>query len=186
MMHTRKLAYIYYFIDNFNTNILKNLDKKINLVYRNYKTEIDKEELSKFWYQCKKKGISLYLANNINLAFNLKLNGAYIPAFNRKMIVKNYENYKNFVIIGSAHNIDEINIKKKQKVKKIFISPLFKNKKTNKYLGVIKFNKLSTFINKDVIALGGINKSNINLLKLTNANGIAGISFLKNGAKLKI
>jgi len=53
-------------------------------------------------------------------------------------------------------------------------------------LGVIKFNKLSTFINKDVIALGGINKSNINLLKLTNANGIAGISFLKNGAKFKI
>ena len=102
------------------------------------------------------------------------------------MIVKNYENYKNFVIIGSAHNIDEINIKKKQKVKKFFISPLFKNKKTNKYLGVIKFNKLSTFINKDVIALGGINKSNINLLKLTNSNGIAGISFLKNGAKFKI
>ena len=37
-------------------------------------------------------------------------------------------NIKKFQIIGSAHNQNEINIKKKQRVKEIFISPIFKYK----------------------------------------------------------
>jgi len=44
-------------------------------------------------------------------------------------------------------------------------------------LEVIKFNLLSRFSDKKIIALGGINKKNINKLKITNAHGYSGISY---------
>ena len=40
-----------------------------------------------------------------------------------------YSFKKNFVIIGSAHNLKEIRIKEKQNVKKIVLSSLFKKNK---------------------------------------------------------
>ena len=83
------------------------------------------------------------------------------------------------MIIGSAHSLKEIRIKEKQNVEQIFLSPLFKTKKTSKLLGIIKFNNLSKFTKKPIIALGGINKNNIKQLKLINGEGFAGITYFK-------
>ena len=83
------------------------------------------------------------------------------------------------MILGSAHNIFEIRIKEKQNVEVIFLSPLFKTKDYKKSLDIIKFNILSQNTNKKVIALGGINKKNINKLKIANAYGFSGISYFK-------
>ena len=49
----------------------------------------------------------------------------------------------------------------KQKIEQIFLAPLFKTKKSNKTLDVLKFNNLTKFTKKPIIALGGINKNNI-------------------------
>ena len=78
------------------------------------------------------------------------------------------------MLIGSAHNNKEIKIKEKQKVNKIFISSLFKKNKN--FLGINKFKLLSKLTEKEVIALGGISKKNIKLLKLINSFSFAGIS----------
>ena len=78
--------------------------------------------------------------------------------------------------MGSAHNFREINIKNKQNVDLIFISPLFKTKKYKKILGIIKFNILSKLTNKKIIALGGINTRNIKQLKMININGYSAIT----------
>ena len=75
---------------------------------------------------CKRKGIKLYLANNIQLAIKLGFDGAYIPAFNKSLRHLNYRLKKNFKILGSAHNIKEIRLKEKQNVCLIFISSIFK------------------------------------------------------------
>ena len=82
-------------------------------------------------------------------------------------------------MIGSAHNFKEIRIKEKQGVELIFISPIFKTKKQDNFLDVIKFNNLSNFSKKPIIALGGLNNKNIKRLKMTNTIGIAGISHIK-------
>ena len=82
---------------------------------------------------------------------------------------------KKFSLIGSAHNLKEINIKKKQKVKKIFLSSVFKLNKN--YLGIYRFKLLSKIIGKDVVALGGVNYNNINKVKLLKVSGFAGISY---------
>ena len=123
----------------------------------------------------------MYLAKNIKLAINLGLDGVYIPAFYKNMMVKNFNTKKNFLFLGSAHNIYEIREKEKQGVEVIFISPLFRTKEYKNNLGIIKFNILSKLTKKKIVALGGISKKNINILKIANIYGYSGIShFSKN------
>ena len=119
------------------------------------------------------------ISNEIDLAFKLKLDGVYLPSFNKKFYHKKFQYFKNFIIIGSAHSLKEIRIKEKQNVDQIFLSPLFKTKKSNKLLGIMKFNNLSKLTKKPLIALGGINKSNIKQLKLINGEGFAAITYFR-------
>ena len=84
--------------------------------------------------------------------------------------------FKEFSIIGSAHNIKEIRTKENQNVSKIFISSLFKNKN---YLGINKFKLISKLTSKKIVALGGINKNNIIKLKVLNTSEFAGISYFE-------
>jgi len=121
--------------------------------------------------------MKIYLSNNFKLAIKLGFDGAYIPSFNRSIVHLNYELKKKFSILGSAHNIKELRLKEKQKVDLIFISSIFKKNKN--YLGLHKFIKLKKLTNKNVIALGGINRKNINKINLTNCFGFAAISFFR-------
>ncbi len=128
---------------------------------------------------CKKTKRKFIISNQIDLAFKLRLDGVYLPSFNKNYYLKKYQNFKNFIIIGSAHSLKEIRIKEKQNVEQIFLSPIFKTSKSKKKLGIIRFNNLSNLTNKPIIALGGINKINIRQLKLINIKGFAGISYFK-------
>ena len=107
----------------------------------------------------------------------LKLDGAYIPSFNKDTKHLSYSTPKNFLIIGSAHDYKEIKIKEKQTVSIIFISSLFKKNKN--YLGINKFKLLSKLTNKKIVALGGISIKNKKKLKLLNCVGFAGISYFQ-------
>ena len=125
----------YYFINKFDTNNINNQDKQTTIIYRNYSSKIQDEililKIKKF---CKKKSIKLYLSNNIKLALKLGLDGAYLPSFNRNFNHLAYTFKKKFIILGSVHNIKELNIKKLQLVKYFFLSSLFK--KNENYLGI--------------------------------------------------
>ena len=175
----KKISQLYYFIDEYNHAELSKLSKNINIIYRNYKKNIDISTLISIRNYCKKNRIKFFISNNIKLALKYRLNGVYIPAFNNQLNYIKFSIPNNFNIIGSAHNINEILIKKKQGCKHIFISPIFKVKKTNYFLDVIKFNFLT--INKKInfIALGGINIKNFKKLSLLDVYGFAGISFFQ-------
>ena len=97
--------------------------------------------------------------------------------YNNKYNHLSYSTYSNFIILGSAHNLKEIKIKEKQGVEVIFLSSIFKNNKN--YLGLNRFKLISKNSNKNIVALGGINKKNLKLLKLTNCLGFAGISYFE-------
>tara|TARA_Y200000002_G_scaffold249856_1_gene206975 strand:+ start:289 stop:819 length:531 start_codon:yes stop_codon:yes gene_type:complete len=168
----------YYFINKFNTKNIDKLDKQTTVIYRNYSPKgIDKSLILKIKNYCKKKGIKIFLSNNIKLAIKLNLDGVYIPSFNKNFNHLNYSFSKNFKILGSAHNIKEIKIKELQKVEHIFLSSLFKKNKN--YLGLNKFKLLSKFTKKKIVALGGISKQNLKVLKLLNRPEFAGISFFE-------
>ena len=165
----------YYFISEYDTNLIDNLDKSVNIIYRNYQNKIDIQQIQKLGNYCKKKGNKFYLSNNFKIALNLNLDGVYLPSFNNSYKHLSYSLKKGFKIIGSAHSLRETTIKKNQKVEDIFISSIFKKNKN--YLGINKFKNLISLTNLNVIALGGINQKNLNKLKLIKLNGFAGISF---------
>ena len=117
------------------------------------------------------------MSNNVKLAIKLDLDGAYIPSFNKSLNHLNYSLKKKFEIIGSAHNINEIRLKEIQKVKKIFISSLFKKNKN--YLGLNKFRLIRSLTKKQIVVLGGISEKNLKKLKILNFPEFAGISYFK-------
>ena len=176
-MHNNLLPKQYYFINKFNKKNINKLKKNVGIIYRNYTKKLDKNEIIKLHKYCKYKKLKFYISNNFRLAYQLNLDGIYIPSFNNSFRHLNYNFKKNFIIIGSAHNIKEIRIKELQKTKAIFISSIFKINKN--YLGINKFKNISKISEKKIIALGGLSKSNIRLLKLTGSYGFAGISFFK-------
>ena len=171
---------IYHFIDEFKENELEKISiKNISIIYRNYINKINFDEIIKLKKYCKKRGYKLFLANNIKLAWKLDLDGAYIPSFNKKFTHNLFATKKNFLLIGSSHNLSEILLKEKQGCKEIFLSPIFQIKKKNKYLDLSRFRILTRSTNIKIIALGGINKENLKKLNISNASGFASISYIK-------
>tara|TARA_B100001057_G_C22699231_1_gene890985 strand:+ start:249 stop:785 length:537 start_codon:yes stop_codon:yes gene_type:complete len=166
----------YYFINSFEPNLIKSQDKNTIIIYRNY-TKNDLTEIIAIRNFCKKNKYRFLLSNNIKLALQLDLNGAYIPSFNQKYDHLSYSFKKKFILIGSAHNLREITVKEKQKVTRIFLSSLFKENEN--YLGMNRFKILSTYSKNKFIALGGLNKKNLKKLHLLNIKGFAGIDFFK-------
>ena len=149
----------------------------MTIIFRNYKDKIDENLIIKIKNYCKKKGNSFLLSNNIKLAIKLDLDGVYIPSFNKDKRHLSYSYKKNFIILGSAHNVYEIRIKELQGVRTIFLSSLFKKNKN--YLGFYKFKLLSLLTKKSLVALGGISNNNLKKISLTSCRGFAGISFFE-------
>jgi thiamine-phosphate pyrophosphorylase len=175
----KKFSQLYYFIDEYNHSELSKLSKNINIIYRNYKKNIDISTLISIKNYCKKNKINFFISNNVNLALKYQLDGVYIPAFNKQINYIKFFLPLNFKIIGSAHNNREILIKEKQGCNIIFLSPIFKVKKKNSFLNIIKFNFLTLNRKIKFVALGGINNNNLNKLNLLNICVYAGISYFQ-------
>ena len=175
-MHINNLKK-YYFINEFDTKILDKLTTTTSIIYRNYNSKNNLETIIKLKKYCKKAGIKFFLSNNIKLAINLNLDGAYIPSFNKNLNHLSFSMKKKFFIIGSAHNNKEIKIKERQGVKILFLSSIFKRNKN--YLGLYKFMLLTKLTKKKIVALGGISNKNLKRLKLVNCLGFAGITYFQ-------
>jgi thiamine-phosphate pyrophosphorylase len=171
----------FYFVKDFDKDHIKSLNNNINIIYRNYTEKYDELKILEIKKFCKKNGKNFFLANNIKLTIKLRLDGAYIPSFNKSVSVKGLTHRK-ILMLGSAHNLKEINQKKNQGVQIIFLSPLFKIKKSHNSLGIIKFNILSNFFTGKTVALGGINKKNIQKIKALKCFGFASISYIRETA----
>ena len=134
-MHN-KILNKYYFINKFDQSHLDKQDKETVIIYRNYNQEVDRKQIINIKNYCKKKGNKFLLSNNVKLAIKLDLDGVYIPSFNKDKKHLSYSFKKKFVILGSAHNLNEIRTKELQNTKVIFLSSLFKENKN--YLGLYK------------------------------------------------
>ena len=167
----------YYFIDKFEKSNIDKQDLNTTIIYRNYKRKHKINEILLLKNYCSSKRLKFLISNNIKLSIKLDLDGAYLPSFNKDFSHLSFQLKKDFLLIGSAHNLNEIRIKEKQNVSKIFLSSIFK--KNNNFLGIYKFNLISKLSNKEIVALGGITKDNIKLIYLTNARCFAGISYFK-------
>ena len=177
-MHFYNLKF-YCFIDKYDKSLINNLKNNVSVIYRNYSSKSHLETIKKIKEICKKRGLKFYLSNNIKLAINLNLDGAYIPSFNKDFIFNSFKIKKNFELLGSAHTLNEIRIKEKQNINYIFLSPLFKNNKGKRSLGIYRFINLKNLTRKNVVALGGIKTTNFNIIKTINISNIASISLFQ-------
>ncbi len=177
-MHKNSLE-LFCYIDTFENTLINKLSKATSVIYRNYKKDLNINEIIKIKKACNIRGIKFYLSNNIKLAIKLNLDGAYIPSFNKELNL-NYYNFKQkFKLLGSAHNIKEIRLKELQNVDCIFLSPLFSSQKNKRGLGIYKFLNLMKKTKKKVVCLGGIKNKNLKIIKLLKCHGMASISFFK-------
>ena len=81
----KKSPYIFYFIDRYNIEELTNLEKNIDLIFRNYDKSLKIDEIKSIQKFCKINKRNFYLSNNVRLALKLGLNGVYIPSFNKNI-----------------------------------------------------------------------------------------------------
>ena len=181
-MHDQ-LPKVFCFINNYKKSYIKRLPKNTAIIYRNYNKNINKAEITKIKTLCKKDNRKFFLANNIKVAIQLDLDGVYVPSFNKELKINYFAKKKNFIILGSAHNIIEIRQKEKQKVNCIFLSPVFITKKSNKFLGIHKFNNLANYTSKKIVCLGGIKKNNLKKIKLLNTYGFSSVSLFRQNIK---
>ena len=176
-MH-KYLPNIFIFLDQYNNQIFKNKNTNIGIIYRNYNEKKRENELIKIAKACKKNRYQLFVSNDTKLALKVKADGIYVPSFNKTKYFLNLEK-KNVVILGSAHNQQEIQKKISQNCSAVFLSPLFNVKKSKKFLGLHQFNYLSYMNKINIFALGGISENNIRKLKLLYISGFGGIRIFK-------
>ena len=129
-------------INDINLSDIKRYNKFL-IIYRNKKNIVNTEDLFNFRKRCRLRRIRFFVANNIKLAIKLKADGVYLSSKNNDFKALNVRK-DNFSIMGSAHNLKEINLKEKQNCKYILLSKLFtvNYDKKSPTLGLIKFNKL--------------------------------------------
>jgi len=175
-MHN-KILNRYYFINKFDQSHIDKQDKKTTIIYRNHNQILDKKLIIKIKNYCKIRGNKFLLSNNIKLAIHLNLDGVYISSFNKDKKHLSFSLKKNFIILGSIHNVYEMKTKQSQNVNSYFLSSLFKKNKN--FLGIYRFKLLSSLSKKPIIALGGISNDNFKKLNLINCLGFAGISFFE-------
>jgi thiamine-phosphate pyrophosphorylase len=174
-MHN-KILNRYYFINKFDQSHIDKQDKT-TIIYRNHNQTLDKKLIIKIKNYCKIRGNKFLLSNNIKLAIHLNLDGVYISSFNKDKKHLSFSLKKNFIILGSVHNVYEMKTKELQNVNSYFLSSLFKKNKN--FLGIYRFKLLSSLSKKPIIALGGISNDNFKKLNLINCLGFAGISFFE-------
>ena len=171
-------------MNEYNKDVFKYKNIDIGIIYRNYKDKRRENQLIKIAKECKKNRYQLFVSNNIKLAHKVKADGIYVPSFNKTQRFSNLEK-KNIKILGSAHNQKEIRTKILQNCEIIFLSPLFRIKKSKTFLGVYKYNYLSIFNKVSILPLGGFSKKNVKKLKLLKAQGFGGTNIFKKKPALK-
>ena len=146
----------FFIIESIRDIDLKNIknSNKFSIIYRSKNIAENIEKLMQFRKNCKTRNIDFYVSNNVKLTNILKADGIYISAYNKNLKIAHLKKY-NFRIIGSAHNLKELTIKKLQGCSNIIFSRLFETSYKYKkgFLGVVKFNLLKLSRKENLIPL---------------------------------
>ena len=180
-MFTYKKKYLL-IIENIKDIDLSNikLGNKFIIIYRNKKKIDNVDKLLEFRRICRSKKIDFYISNNFKLMVSLNADGLYISAHNRDLKLSRFKN-SNYKLIGSIHNVKELNIKTLQGCSHFILSRLFETSYENKkgFMGIVKFNLFNLSRRENLIPLGGIKLSNLNKLNLVNSNSFVLFSEIK-------
>ena len=127
---------------------------------------------------CRYKGISVFVSSSPLIALSVGADGVHFS--------KEYSNtrlYKNLSYSCSFHGLSDLRRIVDLKVKKVFISPIFKTRSTisKNPLGLTRLLFLSRLLKCEIGVLGGINKKNIKTLLKMGFSHVGGVDiFISN------
>ena len=79
-MH-KNLPKFYHFINHFDKNHIRKLDKKIAIIYREYSKKSNENLIIEIRDYCKKIKRKFFISKDLKLASKLNLDGVYLPSF---------------------------------------------------------------------------------------------------------
>lgn len=138
------------------------------------------------------KKIPFIIDDRVDIAISVYADGVHLgqddlpPVVAKEIIIKH--GIENFIIGYSTHSIQQAKEALKLPVDYISIGPVFptETKLENPPVGVETVAKVKSLSHIPVVAIGGINETNIYLLKKAMPDAIAVISAIKNPDKQKI
>ena len=122
---------------------------------------------------CRLKGFKFFISSSPEIAMSLGADGVHFSQEFRKARIYNLLSYS-----CSFHKLSDLRRTIDLKIKKVFISPIFKTTSSNlkKPIGLTRLLFLSRSLKCEIGVLGGINKKNINTLRKKNISHIGGLS----------
>ncbi len=126
----------------------------------------------------KLKGFKMLVSSNSQIALSVGAFGVHLPNKIKKNRV-----YKPLAYSCSFHGLSDMRRVIDLKVKKVFISPIFRTTSGNKKkpIGLTRLLFLSRSLKCDIGVLGGISKKNIKKFRKKNISHFAGVDmFLSN------
>jgi len=173
-----KLPYVWFFTDEKKTKlpmkIIEKLPKNSGVVIRNYSNtkKINVKELKYYRYR---RMLKILIAGKFSEPNDF--DGIHYPRWLQPYYVK-----KNYIKSVSVHSGKDVRKCINLKANLVFIAPVFKttSHKEQNYLGVIKLGLLVKLFKVPVIALGGINETNVSRLNNLPISGCAGIDVFIN------
>ena len=170
-----KKFYLYFITEKLEELNLDYVKKTGAILILRNPEKFKRKHLEKFNSECSKRNIALFIPNNLKILFLLRSNKFYISAYNKKQYKHLKKINSKIKIIGSAHNIAEINEKIDQGCDQIVLSRIFGTsyKYKSAHLVTVKFNLLTRNFSKKFVALGGINEKNYRKINTLNIHGCA-------------
>ena len=158
-------------------NILHQLPTYSGIVLRNYCSKDRRTIIKNVLRIAKRKNFKVLMASHPRAHGNI--NGLHLPKWEYKC----RRNNKEQIISVSAHSLKDKRKIINTKADIIFLSSVFHTNShpKRKHLGIIRFGLLVRSLARPVIALGGINNTNIKKLKNFPISGVAAIESLKKG-----
>ena len=122
---------------------------------------------------CRLKGFKVFVSCNPQIALSVGADGVHFSQEYRKTRLYNSLSYS-----CSFHKFSDLRRTIDLKIKKVFISPVFKTASSNskKPIGLTRLLFLSRSLKCEIGVLGGINNKNINTLRKKNISHVAGVS----------
>ncbi len=122
---------------------------------------------------CRLKGFKVFVSSSPQIAMSAGADGVHFPQEYKKTRL-----YNSLAYSCSFHKLSDLRRTIDLKIKKVFISPVFKTASSNskKPIGLTRLLFLSRSLKCEIGVLGGINNKNINTLRKKNISHIAGVS----------
>ncbi|MCH8003246.1 MAG: thiamine phosphate synthase [Nanoarchaeota archaeon] len=151
----------------------------IQLREKNWDKNRIKEEAIKLLKICRENNVLFILNDYVDVALEINADGVHLGQSD--MSIKgareiSNKKYKNLIIGLSTHSSEQAIKADKEGTNYITIGPIFKTRSKDYTVGTNIINQIINKINKPLIAIGGINKKNIDSVLDQGVKSVAVIS----------